>query len=105
MARRLMFVQLKSGHDTDRGPSWISWVEFNRSWKTARFRGRELRREQWIEGNFVDVDTGEYFWLSGPKRDQTDTRYGPRTTTVDDDAREAYEAFLKGAPLPGREHG
>jgi broad-specificity NMP kinase len=58
MARRIMFVQLKTGYDTDRGPSWVGWVDFNRSWGTARFQ------------------------LSGPKRDQTDTRYvcGPLDT-------------------------
>ncbi|GAC1523473.1 MAG: hypothetical protein NVS3B1_10060 [Marmoricola sp.] len=55
--------------------------------------------------NFYDVGTHEDFWLSGPKRDQTDTRYGPATTIVDDDAREAYAAFLAGGPLPGRENG
>lgn len=106
MRRRLMFVQLKSGHDTDRGPSWIGWVNFNRSWNTARYRGRELRRTPGlVYGNFIDVMTGEELWLSGPKRDQSDTRYGPRTTSVDEDARDAYDAFLSGVPLPGRENG
>lgn len=100
-----MFVQLKSGHDLDRGPSWIGWVDFNRSWKTARFHGRELRRSQGPDGNFFDVETGEWFWLSGPKRDRSDTRYGPEPPKVDDDARDAYYAFLAGAPPPGRERG
>jgi hypothetical protein len=101
-----MFIQLKTGFDIDRGPSWIGWVDFNRSFKTAKYRNRELRR--WpgmFDANFFDVDTDERFWLSGPKRDQSDTRYGPRTTEVDDDAVLAYEAFLDGAPLPGRESG
>lgn len=107
MARRLMFVQLKTGHDGDRGPSWIGWVDFNRSWNTARYRGRELRRAKggFGDANFFDTATREGFWLSGPKRDRTDTRYGPSTTTVDDDAREAYERFLAGEALPGREDG
>jgi hypothetical protein len=105
MARRLMFVQLKSGHDIDRGPSWIAWVEFNRGWKTARFHGRELRRRQGLDANFYDVNTKEWFWLSGPRRDRSDTRYGPEPPTVDADARDAYDAFLNGAPLPGRERG
>jgi len=100
-----MFVQLKTGYSTDRGPSWIGWVDFNRSWNTARFQGRELRRGQGFDSNFYDVHTLEEFWLSGPKRDRTDTRYGPATTIIEEDAREAYEAFLEGAPLPGREHG
>lgn len=101
-----MFVQLKSDHDTDRGPSWIGWVDFNRSWNTARYQGREFRRTPGlIYGNFIDVQTGEKFWLSGPKREQSDTRYGPRTSSVDEDARDAYHAFLSGGPLPGRENG
>ena len=98
-----MFVQLKSGHQTDRGPAWICWVDFNSTWKTARFHGRELRRSQGIDANFYDVDTREWFWLSGPKRDRTDFRYGPGRPQVDEDARDSYEAFLDGAPLPGRD--
>jgi len=101
-----MFVQLKTGHDIDRGPSWIGWVEFNRTFKTARYRGRELRRWPGLfDANFFDVETKEKFWLSGPKRDRSDTRYGPSTTEVDEDARDTYYAFLAGAPLPGRENG
>lgn len=100
-----MYVQLKTGHDTDQGPSWIAWVRFSKTWQTAYFRGRTLRRRQGISANFHDVDTGEEFWLSGPKRDRSDGRYGSVPPEIDDDAREAYEAFLRGSPLPGRERG
>jgi hypothetical protein len=100
-----MFVQLKTGFDTDRGPSWICWVDFNKTWKTARFHGKELRRWQSSDANFTDVETGEDYWISGPKRDRTDLRYGPGRPTVDDDARSAYDAFLSGEPLPGMGHG
>jgi hypothetical protein len=100
-----MYVQLKSGYDTDRGPSWIAWVDFSRTWSTARVHGRTLRRWNGVAGNFVDVDTDEEFWLSGPKRDRTDGRYGVTPPTVDEDAHEGYEAILAGGPLPGREHG
>jgi hypothetical protein len=61
MARRLMFIQLKSGHQIDRGPSWIAWVDFNKTWKTARVHGRELRRFRGFDANFYDVATGEWF--------------------------------------------
>lgn len=44
-------------------------------------------------------------WLSGPKRDRTEARYGHGAPAVDDDARADYEASLDGAPLPGHEHG
>ncbi|MFD7137386.1 hypothetical protein [Streptomyces sp. NPDC059894] len=108
MPRRLMFVHLKTGYDIDRGPSWIGWVDFSRTWRTAYFRGRTLRRGTGLglfDANFHDVETGEDFWISGPKRDRSDTRYGPEGPTVEEDATDAYRAFLRGAPLPGREDG
>lgn len=106
MAARVLFVQLKTGHDTDLGPCWISLVQFNRSWKTAYWHGRTLRR--WpgmFDANFYDIEGSEEYWLSGPHRDRGDTRYSSTSPTIDDEARDAYEAFLAGAPLPGREHG
>jgi hypothetical protein len=77
MADRVMFVQLKTGHDTDKGPAWISWVRFTRTWQTAYWHGR----------------------------DGADVRYSNLRAVVDDDVRTAYEAFLRGGPLPGRERG
>ncbi|WP_329172756.1 hypothetical protein [Streptomyces sp. NBC_01477] len=106
MPRRLMFVQLKTGYDTDRGPSWTGWVDFSKTWSTAYVRGRTLRRSGGMsDANFHDVGTGEVFWVSGPKRDRTDTRYGPSSPGIDPEAVRAYRAFLDGAPLPGRQNG
>lgn len=105
MAERIMYVQMKSGYNTDQGPAWISNVRFSKTWRTAYWHGRTLARSQNPSSNFYDVATDEEFWLSGPKRDETDGRYGNARPEVDDDAREAYEAFLEGEPLPGRERG
>lgn len=100
MPRRLMFLQLKTGYDTDRGPSWIAWVDFSKTWSTAYFHGRTLRRATGMcDANFYDVQTDEEFWVSGPKRDRTDTRYGPSNSEVEPAAVETYHAFLEGAPL------
>ena len=72
---RIMYVQLKTGHDTDAGPAWIARVNFTRTWRTAYVHGRTLRRvTETARANF-------------------------------EDAREADEAFLQGAPLPGRASG
>jgi hypothetical protein len=69
MAARVMFVQLKTGYDTDMGPAWVSWVRFNRSCKTAYWHGKTLRRRPGMfDANFYDVDTDEPYWLSGPHR-------------------------------------
>ena len=47
--------------------------------------------------HFYDVDTDEDFWVSGPKRDQTDARFGAGRPTIEEDARAPYEAFIDGA--------
>ena len=103
MAERVMFVQLKTGHGTDMGPAWISRVRFNRSWKTAYWHGKTLRRSVGlIDGNFCDVESREEYWLSGPHRDRADTRYSSVRPTIDDDVRDVYQAFLRGTSLPQR---
>ena len=105
MAERVMFVQLKTGHDTDQGPAWISCVRFTRSWQTAHWHGKTLRRQTGMfDANFYDIDTHEEYWLSGPHRDQGDTRYSNVRPEIDADVGAIYEAFLAGAPLPGREN-
>jgi hypothetical protein len=101
-----MFVQLKTGHNTDRGPCWISRVRFSKTWQTAYWHGKTLRR--WtglIDANFFDTETRDEYWLSGPHRDRGDTRYSSAVAEVDEDVREDYERFLSGDPLPGRERG
>lgn len=93
-----MFVQLKTGHDIDRGPAWISVVSFSRSWRTATWHGRRLRRTTGLfDANFVDEETGDWYWLSGPRRDLGDTRNARVVPTVDDDAAQPYREFLDGA--------
>jgi len=60
-----MFVHLKTGYNTDMGPAWISRVRFSKTWKTAYWQGRTLRRWQGASANFVDVASGEEFWWLG----------------------------------------
>jgi len=98
-----MSVQLKTGHGTDLGPCWISRIRFSKTWQTAYWRGKTLRR--WtglVDANFFDAETHEEYWLSGPHRDRRDTRYSNVLPEVDDDIREDYERFLSGQPLPGQ---
>lgn len=105
VAERVMFVQLKTGYGIDLGPAWISRVRFSRTWQTAYWRGRTLQRFKGFDANFFDIDTSEWFWLSGPHRDRRDTRYSSIKPEVDEDVKHVYQAFLAGAPLPGREKG
>ena len=106
MPERVVFVQLKTGHDIDRGPCWISCVRFSKTYGTAYWHGKTLRRCTGLfDANFSDVETGEDYWLSGPHRDRRDTRYSSVVPVVDADVRSDYERFLSGEALPGRGTG
>ena len=84
-----MYVELKSGDDS--GPAWIGRVSFSKTGRTAYYRGRTLARHQGISGNHIDVETGEEFWLSGPKRNREDRHWaGGGPVHIDADVREEY---------------
>jgi hypothetical protein len=104
MPERIAFVQPDTGHDADRGPCWISPVAYWKTWRTACWRGRTLRRWKGLsDARFSDVDTREQFGFSGPHRDRRDTRYSSIAPEVDEDVQECHERFSAGEPLPGRE--
>lgn len=94
-----MYVELKTGYDTDRGPAWISRVSFSKSGRTVYFHGRTLRHVRSFDANHYDVETEELFWVSGPHRDGRDRRYSNVPVEVDPDVAEAYERFRRGGPL------
>jgi hypothetical protein len=68
----LRYVELKSGH-SDNGPAWIAYVEQSKTGRTVYFNGRGLmklkgQRRGAGGGNYVDMETGESFWVSGVKK-------------------------------------
>ena len=74
MKPRIMFIELKThggGHD-DNGPAWISRVRFSKTGKMVYWRDKKLQRRQRICGNHVDAETGDAYWISGPKRNGED---------------------------------
>lgn len=55
------------------------------------YRGRELRRITGggVSGNFVDVSTGDEYWVSGVKTRGSNTHWAESTKCrIDDDAVE-----------------
>src|SRR4051794_13215756 len=96
---RIMYVELKTNQN-DCGPAWIGWVRFSKTGRTVYTRGLELRR--WKGGsaayaNFVDVISGEAYWVSGVKKDRYDRHWaGAGEVEIDEDAREEYERIVAG---------
>jgi hypothetical protein len=91
MRDRVMYVELKSGY-ADNGPAWITRVQFSKTGRTVYAKGRTLRRARGIQGNHIDVETGEEFWVSGVKKNAEDRHWaGSGRVEIDDDVRDEYE--------------
>lgn len=90
--RRVMFVENKSTEEAR-----IGWVELSRTTRTYTYRGRALTKVSGYKYNCVDLETGEEFWVSGPRRDGADRLYGG-VVEIDDDARVAYWTEIRGLP-------
>jgi len=70
--KTLKYIELKSGHSDD-GPAWIGYVTASKSGRTLYFNGRGMmklkgQRRGEAGGNYVDMETGEAYWVSGVKR-------------------------------------
>jgi hypothetical protein len=95
---RIMYVEDKS--QGLNGPAWIGRVTFNRTGKSLTYRGRTFQslKGSGYKANYFDVDTGEWFWISGPRKDGRDRLYdgsgGP--VEIDADIAEEYWRDIRG---------
>ena len=77
--KTLRYIELKSGH-ADNGPAWIAYVTSSKTGRTLYFDGRGLmklkgQRRGDSGGNYVDMETGESFWVSGVKKNGEDRHW------------------------------
>lgn len=95
---RIMYIENKAGGLE--GPARIGRVHFSKSGKTLYYRGMKFQslKGQGFKANYFETETGNEYWISGPRRDKNDRLYGGnREVEIDEDAREEYEAYLGGA--------
>ena len=87
---RIMYVEQKEGDCL----AWIGRVKFSKSGRSIYYREFQLQRTKGggIAGNFFDVETGEEYWVSGPKKNRQDLHWadGGGPVHIDDDVRDEY---------------
>ena len=96
---RIMYIESKASGLS--GPARIGRVTFSKSGKTVYYRGRSFQSlsGQGFKANFFDTETGEQFWISGPRRDGADRLYrGAVPIEIDDDVRVEYWTDIRGLP-------
>jgi hypothetical protein len=95
MRSAIMYIEDKSGGLE--GPARIGRVHFSKSGKTLYYRDRRFQslKGSGFKANYFDVETGEHFWISGPRKDQNDRLYGGnRGVEIDQDIYDEYQALI-----------
>jgi hypothetical protein len=92
-----MYIEDKS--EALNGAARIGRVTFSKSGRSVTYRGRTfLRVGSGYKYNFIDAETGEHFWISGPRKDGADRLYPQSAAPVeiDADVAEEYWATIRG---------
>ena len=76
-------------------------MAFSKTGRTLYYHGQRFQslKGAGLKSNYYDIDTGEDYWISGPKRDGNDRLYGERTPIeIDDDVRDEYWRNIRQQP-------
>lgn len=93
MNNDLKYIELKSGYSDD-GPAWIGRVKFSKTGKTLYFNDHAFQRIRGISGNYIDIETGEEYWISGVKKDECNRYAGIGKIIIDAASVEEYLKYI-----------
>lgn len=99
MQSRIMYIENKSGGLT--GPARIGRVSFSKTNRTLYYRGMSFQslKGAGFKSNYYDIETGEEYWISGPRKDGRDRLYGePTPVEIDADVRKEYWTEIRAQP-------
>jgi hypothetical protein len=96
---RIMYVECKAGSLT--GTSRIGRVTFSKTGRTLYYGGLTFQslKGAGFKSNFYALETGDSYWISGPKRRGGDRMYGSvLPVEIDEDVRAEYWRDIRGQP-------
>ncbi|WP_316786901.1 hypothetical protein [Pedobacter frigiditerrae] len=98
MKTRIMYIKHKEDLT---GNAKIGRVTFSKTGKSIHY---DVKTFQTLNGsgfkeNYFDIETGDYYWISGCKKDGGDRLYGERLPIyIDEDVREEYWIEIRNLP-------
>ena len=98
-AGRIMYIERKAGELAR--PGRIGRVRFSKTGRTLYYGGLTFRslKGAGFKSNYFCVETGEDYWISGPKRRGGDGLYATNVVTeIDEDVREEYWREIRKEP-------
>ena len=98
VAGRIMYIERKGGELI--GAGRIGRVTFSQTGRTLYYRGEKYQslKGSGFKSNYYNVETGEDYWISGPKRNGGDALYGSTPVQIDEDVREEYWREIRRQP-------
>ncbi len=100
MLHALMYIELKTGY-SDNGPAWIGYVKTSKSKRTIYFNDHAFQKHNGGSGNYIDIETGEEYWISGVKKHDSNRHWaGGGKIMIDRRAVPDYLASIGEATLP-----
>jgi hypothetical protein len=100
---RIMYIESKAG--SLNGPARIGRVTLSKTGRTLEYRGQQFQKSKsGYKWNHFDVETGDRYWISGPRKDGRDRLYPQsiQPIEVDEDVRVEYWTKIRGVPVPNR---
>jgi hypothetical protein len=98
-----MYIESKAEGLT--GPARIGRVTFSKSGATIYYAGLSFQslKGYGFKANYFEVESGDYYWISGPRKDGRDSLYATHVApVVDADVHEEYWGKIRGLPVPPR---
>ena len=111
---RIMYIECKGGGFVDlygygkeskggglEGPARVGRTTFSRTGATLHYGGKSFQslKGSGFKANYFDVESGEQYWISGPRRDGQDRLYGAGLPVeIDEDVREEYWTEIRKKP-------
>ena len=96
---RIMYIEDKS--EGLNGPARIGRVAMSKSGRSLHYGGRTFQSlgGQGFKANYFDVDTGDHFWISGPRKDGSDRLYeaSAKPVEIDADVNDEYWKEIRGS--------
>jgi hypothetical protein len=94
---RIMYIERKA--ESLNGPARIGRVTFSKTGRTVEYRGKKFQKHKsGYKWNHFDVETGDHYWISGPRKDGQDRLYpqSSQPVEIDEDVREEYCTTIRG---------
>jgi hypothetical protein len=96
---RVMYIESKA--EGLNGTARIGRVAFSRTGATLHYKDREFGKlgGRGYKANYRDLESGEQYWISGPRRDGADRLYKSNwPVEIDEDVREEYWTEIRKRP-------